>query len=407
MSISALKEARPQVADDVITFAQRLIQTPSISGQEQGVANLIIREMEKLVYDEVFTDEMGNVVGNIKGSGQGENIMFNGHMDHVDPGRLESWDYDPYGGTIVEGYLHGRGACDMKGAIASQVYAAALIKNLGLVHRGDIIVTCVVQEEPAAGVGMSHLCDVMLAQRGINVNFVVIGEPSDLKIMLGHKGRVELEVTTIGRTSHASTPSRGINAVYKILPVISKIQGLDNNLPSHELLGKSSIVLTFISCSPGRLSVIPDLCTASLDRRLIPGETVEQALAQIEAILNEVGEEDPDFQGAVQVREVEEVSYTGMRALGRKAVPPWIISQDHPKVVQACVALNELGHETKYGYWDFATDGSHTAVTLGIPTIGYGPGEERFAHTPHEQVSLDSLVQSVIGNAAIALTITR
>jgi len=407
MSILALKEATPRLANDVIAFAKRLMQTPSLSGQEQDIVNLIIREMERLTYDEVFTDDMGNVVGIIKGSGQGENIMFNGHMDHVDPGRLEAWDYEPYGGTIAEGYLHGRGACDMKGAIASQVYAAALIKNLGLTHRGDIIVTCVVQEEPAEALGTAYLCDVAFAERGIKIDFVVLGEPSDLKLMLGHKGRVELEVTTVGRTSHGSTPWRGINAVYKMLPVISKVQDLDSNLPTHELVGKSSIALTIISCSPGRLSVIPDLCTVCLDRRLTPDETVEQALAQIETILKDIGKEDPDFGGSVRIRELEEMSYTGMKTLVHKGMPPWLIPPDHPKVWQTRTALSELGYKPEYGYWDFATDGSHTAGVLGIPTIGYGPGEEGLAHTPQERISLDSLVQSVTGNAAIALTITR
>lgn len=407
MSILALKEASIRAAGDVTTFAQKLIQTPSTSGEEQEVAKLIINEMKRLGYDEVFTDAMGNVVGVIKGSGQSENIMFNGHMDQVDPGRLEAWEHDPYGGIIAEDYLYGRGTCDMKGAVASQVYAASLIKNLGLTHRGDILTTYVVQEEPAECLGMAHLCDVTFAQQGIKVDFVVVGEPSNLKLMLGHKGRLELEVTTVGRTSHGSAPWRGINAVYKMLPVISKVQTLDTTLPSHKLLGKSTISLTIISCSPGRLSVIPDLCTACLDRRLIIGETVEQALAQIETILKDVGQGDPSFQGFVRLRELEEISYTGMKSLGRKMMLPWLTPTDHPKVVQTCAALGELGHKPEYGYWDFATDGSHTSAILGIPTIGYGPGEESLAHTPQERISLDSLVQSVAGNAAIALAIAE
>ncbi len=403
MSITALKEASIRVTDDVTAFARKLVQTPSISGQEQEVAKLIAREMEKLGYDEVFTDTMGNVVGMIKGSGQGENIMFNGHMDQVDPGRLEAWEHDPYGGIITGGHLHGRGTCDMKGAIASQVYAASLIKSLGLAHRGDILVTGVVQEEPAECLGMAHLCDVTLAQRGIKVDSVVLGEPTDLKLVLGHKGRVELEVTAIGRTSHGSAPWRGVNAVYKMLPVLVKIQALDTILPNHELLGKSTIALTIISCSPGQLSVIPDLCTVSLDRRLIPGETTDHALAQIETILKETSQENADFRGFVRVREIEEVSYTGLKTLVSKLMLPWLISAEHPRVTATLATLNKVGQQPELGYWDFATDGSHTAAVLGIPTIGYGPGEESLAHTPQERINLDSLMQSVVGNAAIAL----
>jgi len=407
MSIPALKEASIRVTDDVIAFAQKLVQTPSISGQEQEVAKLIASEMERLGYDEVLTDTMGNVVGMIKGSGQGENIMFNGHMDQVDPGRLEAWEYDPCAGIITGGYLYGRGTCDMKGAIASQVYAASLIKSLGLAHKGDILVTGVVQEEPAECLGMSHLCDVTLAQREIKVDTVILGEPTDLKLMLGHKGRVELEVTTIGRNSHGSAPWRGINAVYKMLPVLVKVQAIDTILPNHELLGKSTIALTIISCSPGQLSVIPDLCTVSLDRRLLPGETTDLALAQIETILKETSQEDADFQGFVRVREIKEVSYTGLKTLAGKLMLPWLIPAEHPKIITTLAILNEVGQQPQLGYWDFATDGSHTAAVLGIPTIGYGPGEESLAHTPQERISLDSLMQSVVGNAAIALAVAQ
>jgi len=403
MSTVAIKEATAQIAGDLVAFLQRLVQTPSISGQENEVARLIAKEMERLAYDEVFIDSMGNVAGIIKGSGQGENIMFNGHMDHVDAGRLEAWEYEPHGGTVSGGYLHGRGACDMKGAIASQVYAAALIKDLGLTHKGDIIVTGVVQEEEAESVGMAHLCDVTFTQKKIRPDFVVIGEPTDLKLGLGHRGRVELEVTTVGRTSHGSAPWRGINAVYKMLPVLSKVQILDTTLPGHELLGRSTINLTIISCSPGRLSIIPDRCIVSLDRRFIPGESPEQALAQIETMITEIGQGDPDFQGFARIREVEEVSYTGMKTLARKVLHTWLTPADHPRVVQVRSALSEIGQEPAFSYWDFGTDGSHTAAVLGIPTIGYGPGDESLAHTPREKIGLDSLVQSVVGNAAIAL----
>ncbi|MFC1937454.1 YgeY family selenium metabolism-linked hydrolase [Chloroflexota bacterium] len=407
MSTSSLNEESARIADDVIAFARKLIQTPSISCQEQDVARLILTEMNKLDYDEAFTDAMGNVVGIIKGSGRGEKVMFNSHMDHVDPGQPEAWQFDPYGGDIADGYLHGRGSCDMKGAVATQVYAAALIKNLGLPHSGDIIVTAVVQEEPSECLGTNYVCDVTLAQRGIKPDFVVLGEPSDLNFSLGHRGKIELEVKTHGRTSHSSAPWRGINAVYKMLPVIARIQTLDTTLPRHESLGKGSISLTIISCSPGRLSIVPDLCTVALDRRFTPGMITADCIAQIEAILKDVEQSEPDFEGSVRLKEIEETSYTGMKLMAKKEMLPWVISADHPKVVKALAAVREQGQQPGLGYWDFATDGSHTAGVLDIPTLGYGPGEEALVHTPQEQVAVDSLVKSVAGNAAIALAVCK
>ena len=407
MSIRAIKEATGNIEGEAIAFAQKLVQTPSISGEEEEVAVLILDRMRKLGYDEAFRDSIGNVVGVIKGSGVGQNTMFNCHMDHVDPGRLEAWQYEPYAGTIADGYLHGRGSCDVKGAIACQVYGAALIKQFSLSHRGDIIVTGVVQEEPAEALGMSYLCDVTLPERGIRYDFVVLGEPTGLNISLGHRGRVELEIKTLGRTSHGSAPWRGINAVYKMLPVINALQDLAPRLPQHHLLGKSTVALTCIGCSPGRLSIIPDECTISLDRRLLPSESLEAVVAQIDAILKQIRGEDAQFEGTVKVREVEETSYTGMKKRVKKYLSSWTTPEDDPNVVRAGDALRELGEMPEFVYWDFATDGGHTAGILGIPTIGYAPAEEQYAHTPQEKVSLDFLRRAIAGNTAIALAITE
>lgn len=405
MSISEIREGSQRIGADVIAFTKKLVETPSPSGEEKEVADLIVREMRELAYDEIFTDAMGNVVGIMKGWGDGENIVFNGHMDHVGVGLLDAWKYPPFSASVFEGYLYGRGACDMKGGVASQVYASALIKRLGLEHRGDIIVTCAVQEEPAECVGTAYLCDVTLVQKRIKPDFVVVGEPTDMKLGLGHRGRVELELKTVGQTSHASVPYQGINAVYLMLDVVKKLQVLDAVLPTDKIFGKSNISLTNIWCSPGQLSIIPDICGVGLDRRLAPSETVEQAIKQVEDILAEMGREDKRFKGSVRMREVDEVSYTGMKTAARKYMPSWVIASDHLKVLKVHEALEKVGQRVELSYASYATDGSHTAAVLGIPTILYGPGEEDVIHTPRERLGLESLVQSVAGNAAIALAI--
>lgn len=398
------RKAAEETRSDVIAFAQKLIQTPSTSGQEGDLAQLMIAEMKKLNYDEAFIDDMGNTVGVVRGTG-GEgavNIMFNCHMDHVDPGREDAWEYPPYGGVIDKGYIHGRGASDVEGAIASEIYAVGLIKKLGLKTKGDLIVTGVVQEEPAERFGMKHLMDVTFPTKGLKCDFVILGEATSLNVYLGHRGRAELEVQTFGRTSHGSAPWRGINAVYKMLPVIEGVKELDPRLPPHEFLGKSTIALTIISCSPGRLSIIPDICTVSLDRRFLPSETIDDAIRQIEDIFARIKETDPEFKATVKVREVEEVSYKGVSGMCRKVMEPWITPRDHPYVEKTFEALREIGANPQVGRWDFGTDGSYTAGVLGIPTIGYSPGEEHYAHTPYDRVNIDYIVESVAGTMAIA-----
>ncbi|MBI5166671.1 MAG: M20/M25/M40 family metallo-hydrolase, partial [candidate division NC10 bacterium] len=168
MISETIKKAAEKMREPMVAFARRLIQTPRPSGDEGEVAKVVSREMERLGYDRVFHDEAGNVVGLIRGRCAGGSVMFNTHLDHVDPGRRELWKYDPYGAAIADGYIHGRGASDVKGAIASQVYGVALVKALGLPILGNVLVTAVVQEEMAEGIGIKYLCDVTLPKRRLS-----------------------------------------------------------------------------------------------------------------------------------------------------------------------------------------------------------------------------------------------
>lgn len=405
----AIKTATSGVAESVVAFAEELVRMPSLSGEEEMVAKLIFDEMTALGYDEVFIDGIGNVVGIIRGSQFNgpsvKNVLYNCHMDHVDPGRLDAWGCDPYGANVSDGYMYGRATSDIKGAIAAQVYGAAILKRAKLQPQGNVIVTAVVQEEPAEAFGTRYLCDVTLAGKGVPFHFVVLGEPTDLNIALGHRGRVELEVLTLGRTSHGSAPWRGINAVYKMVPVLAAVQQLEGGLPADQFLGRSTIAPTIIGCSPGRLSIIPDLCTLSLDRRFLPSESIDSILAEIRDIFSRLEATDPEFKGEVRVREVEEVSYTGLRQRVRKLLVPWVTADSDPNVTATVEALRNVGQNPNLERWDFGTDGSHTAGVLGIPTIGYGPGEEETIHTPFERIKVVNIIDAVAGNAAIALAV--
>lgn len=390
-----------QMEKDVIAFAQKLIQTPSISGSEKALADLCMDEMNRLGYDEVFRDGAGNIVGIIKGTGEGKNIMYNSHMDHVDPGDLKNWEYDPYGAAIDGGYIHGRAASDVKGGMAAQIYAGAVLKKLGKL-KGDFIYTGVVQEEPAEMFGMKYLCDVTMKEKNINFDLMVSSEATGMNLYIGHRGRVELEVQTFGRTSHGSAPWRGINAVYKMVPLIEGVQKIAEILPEHEFLGKATLAVTIISCSPGRLSIIPDVCTVSLDRRLVPGETVEDAMRPIKALIEEIKARDPEFKAEIKVRKVRETSYTGYSEEVEKNMDAWMVEKDHAYVKIALEALEGVGQKPGFGKWDFGTDASYVTGRMGIPTIGYSPMEEQYAHTPVDRVKVENIIKAVAGNAAVA-----
>jgi putative selenium metabolism hydrolase len=403
----AIRAAAQELRDQVVDFTQRLVRTPSISGEEGAVADLMLAEMRALGYDEVFRDAIGNVIGVVRGEGGGRRLLFNTHLDHVDPGLRDLWAHEPYGAEIADGRIHGRATSDIKGPAAAQVYGVGLLRRLGRRPAGDVLVTGVVQEEPAASYGMRYLFDVTLKERDLWPDVVVIGEPTARNVYLGHRGRVEIEVQTFGRTSHGSAPWRGINAVYKMIPLIEGVRAFEDALPEHPRLGRASIALTIISCSPGRLSVVPDVCTTCFDRRLIPGETPESCVAQVEALIQELAHRDPDFRAVARVREVEDTSYTGLTARMRKEMAAWLMPEDHPDALAIIDALRGLGQRPELGTWTFGTDGAYCAGVLGLPTFGYAPGDEAVVHTPSEYIAIDDLIEGTAGNAAIALRLTQ
>ncbi|MDF2501899.1 MAG: family metallo-hydrolase [Anaerosporomusa subterranea] len=425
MIYSELKQLATAFHEQSVEFATRLIQTKSISCNEKAVADLYMHELERLGYDNVFRDDMGNVVGIISLTDCGPSIMYNSHMDHVDAGEISNWDgYDPYGGTIDEcevdnqdasekelsRCIHGRAASDVKGGAAVAVYAGAILlalRNLGFPLKGKFIFTGVVQEEPAESAGMSYLVDTTFPQRGISYDAMVSSEATALKLMLGSRGRVELLITVYGRTSHGSAPWRGINAIEKAVPVLLAIQELAKTLPADEDLGIATITPTIISCSPGQLSIVPDRCVLSIDRRLLPNETVEIAVGQIQSVLHSIADRDPEFKADVKVNSALQTSYTGITQALPKAMPAWKISQDHPCVLACVDALQVVGQEVAFGYWDFCTDASKTAGIDRKPCIGYSPMQEQYAHTPYDKVRCDYMLEALEGNVAIYLALSN
>ena len=417
----AVKEIADELYPGMIAFGQKLVQTPSISGTEKELADLDMAEMEKLGYDEIFRDTHGNIVGLVKGTEPGPTIMYNSHMDHVSPGDAANWQgYDPYGGLIdicrvdtqdkqpdEAECIHGRGASDVKCGEAVQIYTGGVLVRLrekGVPIKGAFMFTGVVQEEPAEMVGMLHLVNKTLPERGLTYDAMVSSEATSLKLYCGHRGRVEMLITVYGRTSHGSAPWLGINAIYKAIPLITKIKDeLYPSLPADPDLGQASLSLNIIECSPGALSIVPDKCMLSIDRRTLPSETTESVVAQIQKIIDDLAEVDAEFKADVVVKKAVETSYTGLSYEIQKFMNPWKISQEHGFVKAAAAALELVGQTVQFGYWDFGTDASKTCGIDRKPTIGYSPMQEQYAHTPYDKCRTDFMKTALEGNAAIYL----
>lgn len=380
----------------LINFTQKLIQTRSLPGEEGEVAELIAREMEKLRYDNVEVDGIGNVIGKIEGFSNKPIVMFNGHMDHVAAGPRELWPVDPYSAEIFEDAIWGRGAADMKGALAAMIYAGGkIVEQFRDMLNGTIYVTCVVMEEPSLEcIGMKYLFE----KDRLKTDYVIIGEATNFDIANGGRGRIEVEIKTYGKACHSSAPWRGINALYKMAKVLLELEKLNEKLPSHPILGKSSLAVTAINCRPGipDYDTIPDEATIILERRLVPPENEETALRQFQELLNRLAREDPEFKASVKIREVKVRDYLGNIHILKKVMGrPWIIDENHPLVQEAArIVAKVIGRKPKIRPYTFGTDANYTAGVLGIPTIGIGPGEERYTHTYEDHIKIRDLINA-------------
>jgi putative selenium metabolism hydrolase len=380
----------------LIGFLQDLVHTPSASTQEGEVAQRLAEEMRQVGFAEVTTDRIGNVIGRI-GPGYGPKLLYNGHMDTVGVTDPCLWHRDPYGAEIEEGVLYGLGACDMKGPLAAMVYGVKALVDAGVELGGDLYVVGVVQEEPCEGLAMR----VLVEEEGLRPDFVVLGEATNLQISRGQRGRIELKVTARGRSCHSSAPERGENAIYAAARLIFGVELLAPRLANDAFLGQGSLSITQIESTAASRNAVPDRCVFYIDRRLTMGETEAKALAEIQSVIAREG-----VKAEVEVTEYCATSYAGYQCQYKEYYPAWVMAEDHPLVQAVAKAVKQtLGYKPRLGKWDFSTDGVYTMGVAGIPTVGFGPGEERYLHTVDDQIRLADVVKAARVYAQLAVEV--
>jgi len=392
-------ELTTQKQEDLVALCRQLISIPSVTGQEEKLAQYIKKEMLARGFDQAWIDEVGNVIGVVKGHKKGKKVLFDGHLDTVEVPSPEEWENPPFAGKVVDGKIYGRGASDMKGALAAMIFAVGELAAQKEELCGEIYVSGTVHEEIAEGVSLGYVIEK------IKPDVVVIGEASQLRINIGQRGRGELVVKTLGKAAHSSNPGVGVNAVYQMTKVIKAIQEME--LPVDDLLGPAILELTDIISSPyPGASVVPEKCTATYDRRLLVGDTIEGIVADVEQQLAKLGK-DPQFKAEVSVAVNDYTTYTGFKVKSPRFAPAWKIDKDHPVVLQAKKAMEEAELPFALGAYSFCTNGSSSAGIYGIPTIGFGPGRETEAHIKDEYLELDQLKKSAVGYYHLAKVFTQ
>ena len=377
-------------APEMTQFLRDMVAIPSESCQEKEVVLRIKKEMEKVGFDEIIIDKMGNILGRI---GNGKRVIaMDAHIDTVGVGDPKAWKHDPFKGKLENGIIYGRGASDQEGGMASMVYAGKIIKDLGLEGEYTLWVTGTVQEEDCDGLCWQYL----LKEKILTPEMVIITEPTNLNIYRGHRGRMEIGVTTKGVSCHGSAPERGVNAVYMMAKVCNEIEKLNTRLTDDKFLGKGTVTVSYIDCKTPSLCAVPDRAFIHLDRRLTKGETKDSAVAEVKDAIKRAG-----VEADVEVLKYAVPSYTNFTYETEKYFPTWVLEEDHVLCKSSVETFEKLfTSKPKVDKWTFSTNGIATMGMMGVPTIGFGPANEVYAHSIDDQCPVEHLVKAAAFYAA-------
>lgn len=412
-------------------FLADLIRIRSYTGQEGPAVARTLQELRAIGCDEVWTDSAGNALGRI---GHGPRvILYDAHLDTNEVADEREWPHPPLEPVVEGDVMYGLGASDCKGGVAAIVYGAAIFREL---LRGDgvgagflgsydtqqpaastpgqeslskaaqnpplqfddfsLVIMGATLEEDAEGFALRSLVE----RDGLRPEVVLLAEATDLTLRRGQRGRCEVRVRTEGRAAHASQPHLGESAILKMLPVIAALEAMNASLPVDPIFGKGNQVVTLIE-GPHTPNSVPAWCEVAVDRRLVPGETAESVLAGIRAVVGPLG-----ATATIPIQPV--TAHTGLRLDGPAFYPGWLLEEDHLLLaVGKATAAALWGAEPAVGIWRFSTDGAYSAGAAGIPTLGFGPQEEQYVHTPLDQVDLTKLRRATEFYAMFPLVYAR
>jgi putative selenium metabolism hydrolase len=397
LDFNAIKKAAEGYEKDMTKFLRDLVRLPGESCGEKETAARIVEEMKKVGFDEAGIDKMGNVIGYM---GKGKTLIaFDGHIDTVGIGNRSNWKFDPYEGYETETEIGGRGTSDQLGGPVSAVYAAKIMKDLGLLNdKYRVMVTGTVQEEDCDG-----LCwEYIIKEEKILPEFVVITEPTNGNIYRGQRGRMEIRVEVQGVSCHGSAPERGDNAIYKMGEILGEVKELNNRLKDDAFLGKGTLAVSQIYFSSPSRCAVADMCAISIDRRLTWGETYQSALEEIRALPTV-----KKYQAEVSMYKYDRPSYTGVVYPIDCFFPTWVIPEDAPATKAMVKAFEGMYGKPKVDKWTFSTNGVAVMGRNNIPCIGLGPGKEEEAHAPNEKTWKEDLVRCAAVYAALPSVYTE
>ncbi len=376
---------------EMVACLRDLVRIDSTTYHEGEAVAWLARKLKDYSFDEVRVDPAGNCLGRV-GSGA-VTVLGDAHIDTVEPGNSADWGFDPLEGRLEGGFIKGRGVVDDKGCLIAMVFAGRAIKELRLGASCTFWVSGSISEEDVEG---SCVRAMMEANQDIKPSLILVGEASEMMVVRGHKGRALVKMVVKGKAAHAATAWMGENALIKALPLIKAIDEMEG-FEEHPFLGKGSIEVTKVICDTPSLNTIPGKVTVIADRRISLGESQQELLDELKPLLA--------LSDATATIDTEEVkTYTGYEIVQTDYFPSWQLEEDHPSVQAAAAAYSAItGKPAKIGKWDFCTNATYLCGVTGIPSVGFGPGDESLCHGTAEELSIEDFVVSAGVYALTAL----
>lgn len=387
------REISEKYHGDIVKTASELIQINSQSTQEGPLAEYVKAKMHQLCYDEVITDRWGNVYGIMKGTGGGSSVTLNCHMDVVYESDASKWKYPPFSGQIAEGKIWGRGASDTKGTFAIQLYIPFMLKQLGMLPKGDIVVSGVVCEEIAGFGAMMQTRDNFML-----TDYVIIGEASENDIATSCRGKFCGVVKIKGKSCHASTPQLGKNPFDVLGPLLCELKNIP--LGYDEDMGWSTITATNVETSEKGSNIIQNEVTLYIDYRQVPCDTTEVGVEKIRKAVEKCNTDG--FEITVEPLYFPLTTYTGESGMAFQGESPFRVKAEDDHVVFCKAVLEEaVGHQVKTKGWSFATDTGHYAAK-GCKCIGYSPAQAALCHTTEDNIDIEMMKEAEVGYLALS-----
>ncbi|MGA2461715.1 MAG: M20 family metallopeptidase [Candidatus Bathyarchaeia archaeon] len=386
-------------SEDVISLTQQLIRIPShrnCEGQEKQIAEFIADALETIgaeVSLQRVVNDRFNVIGKISGEADGHSLTLTGHLDTVPAGNME---IEPFAGTIRDGKIYGRGASDMKGALAAMICALRAVKESHVHLKGDLVFVGAIGEETTSE-GTTYL-----VRNGPKTDFAINGEPTNMDLAVAHKGSVLIQITASGKAAHCDTPWLGINAVEKMSKIVQTIADrVPNELKqkTHKYTGPPTINIAYISGGEWPYTVVPDECKIVIITGLLPEEKRESIPLLYERIIKELQTHDRELCAKVDIIPIETIPEGYNLSFEIPESSPIVKSLKH-------CAMRVLGTGPKLvgvPYWCDASILSYA----GVQTIIFGPGNIGVAHSSVEYVPVKDLINSSRVYALSALDICQ